>query len=237
MQSHTSIPTHFPIFLAIVPLLGYWALYLTYWTRYHTYRLSGQGLLLSSSIAGLLILAAARLITVSLDPSFTSCFKDIIAFWDRYAPFEYSGTLLCAAVVSTILPFLVNLLLRKHYCAEAASAWYGDLIEGLLQECIEHDRLAELSLRNGKSYVGFVLNSGISTMGDSDIELIPLASGYRHNKTRKLKLTTFYGNVLMTRLDELSLDDRDFRVVLPMSEILSARIFDPNAYEALENVS
>ena len=97
------------------------------------------------------------------------------------------------------------------------------------------------------------LNSGLQAHGESDIALIPLASGYREPDTQKLKITTYYAEVIDEWLDELEesrewsqeleeseerLDDlKDFRIVIPMSEIVSARLFDLDVYERFQEES
>ena len=49
-------------------------------------------------------------------------------------------------------------------------------------------------------------------------------SGYRHNKTKELKITTYHDEILNT-LEARPLVD--FLVALPKSRVLSARLFDP----------
>ena len=57
-------------------------------------------------------------------------------------------------------------------------------------------------------------------------------SGYRDENTLDLRITIDYEVVLNWHLmgDE-SLIPEDFRVVVPMSEIVSARLFDENVYD------
>lgn len=81
------------------------------------------------------------------------------------------------------------------------------------------------------------LVSGIASHGESDIALIPVASGYRKEDTHELEITTNYAPVLWEFLEKhgaSGLVYEDFRVVIPMSEIVSARIFDPDVYELFQ---
>ena len=51
------------------------------------------------------------------------------------------------------------------------------------------------------------------------------------------KITTNYAPVLLEFLENQEssgLDYEDFRIVIPMSEIVSARIFDPDMYELFQ---
>ena len=57
----------------------------------------------------------------------------------------------------------------------------------LLAESTERQVFVELTLRRGKSYIGLALNSGLQAHNESDVALIPLASGYRDPDTQELK--------------------------------------------------
>ena len=91
--------------------------------------------------------------------------------------------------------------------------------------------LVELSLRSGKSYIGFALQSGIAISGESDISMIPMASGYRNKDTQEPEITTHYAPVI----EGSELDYTDFQVIIPKSEIVSARLFDPELYQRFQS--
>ena len=99
----------------------------------------------------------------------------------------------------------------------------------------------ELTLKSGKSYIGFVLERQIAAFGESDIALIPMKSGYRDKNTHELVLTTDYISAIRKCLDDrLTIPDlhyEDFRVVIPMSEVLSVRIFHPEVFERFQDVT
>ena len=62
----------------------------------------------------------------------------------------------------------------------------------------------------------------------------------RKNKedTRELEITTDYAPVIWQSLEESpSLVYEDFRIVIPMSEIVTARIFDPDVYARFKSDS
>ncbi len=90
-----------------------------------------------------------------------------------------------------------------------------------------------MSLRNRKSYVRIGIVSGIETIDKdkADIKLLPLASGYRDEHTQELFIIENYAEVLQEHTYERY---DDFCVVIPMSEIVSARVFDPDAYTVFQ---
>lgn len=105
----------------------------------------------------------------------------------------------------------------------------------MIAESIEDQKLIEISLRNRKSYIGFGIVSSIETIDkdEADIELLPTASGYRDESTQELILTDNYAEVL----EEHPYDNYDdFRIVIPMSEIVSARVFDPDAFTIFQEM-
>ncbi|NIV14317.1 MAG: hypothetical protein GWN62_24495 [Aliifodinibius sp.] len=67
------------------------------------------------------------------------------------------------------------------------------------------------------------------------ISILPYFSGYRDTETKKLSLLTSYLDVY-EKFDDLNKEDpnlcvEDFEIVIPVSEILSANIFNQKVYE------
>ncbi len=59
-----------------------------------------------------------------------------------------------------------------------------------------------------------------------------MVSGYRNQDTQELEITTNYAPVVQESLEEsLDLAYEDFRIVIPMPEIVSTRLFHPEAYQ------
>ena len=108
----------------------------------------------------------------------------------------------------------------------------------VIASAFRRNRMIELSLKNRKSYVGLVLWSSITKRGRSDVTLLPIASGYRSEDTLELHLTTNYAPLIKKLIDKDAegIDDllRDYSVVLPRSEVCSARLFDPAVYRRFQ---
>ena len=220
--------------LLFIPTLGgYWFLTRLYYTRYDALRDSGYHVLFKSAIAGCSLVVVARLIIVFfLNP----LLPRVGEIWKSHVPFDYYGTAVLSALLGIVLPIVLNWFYKKEKAMRRTARASGNLIELLIRENNESGKLVELSLRSGKSYIGFVLESGIARHGEADVALLPLKSGYRKEDTHELELTTDYAPVVWKSLEELSnLDYEDFRIVIPMSEIVTARIFDPDAYELFKS--
>ena len=149
------------------------------------------------------------------------------------APFDYAGTVALSAVLAAALPEVVNVFANKSKCAMRAAKASGDLIECLMQEAVDSKgrMLVEISTIGSKCYIGFALESGVAAGNESDIAITPIASGYRHGETRELRITRNY----LPALRKSKLEVAEFRVVIPLAQIASARRFDPDAYKLLRH--
>ena len=221
--------------LLFIPTLGgYWFLTRLYYTRYGVLRDSGYHVLFKSAIVGCFLVAVARLMVIFF---FNSHFPFISELWKSFVPFDYYGTAVLSALLGGVLPIGINRFYKKEKAMRRAAKESGNLIELLIRENNESGKLVELSLRSGKSYIGFVLESGIARHGESDVALLPLNSGYRKEDTHELEITTNYAPVLwefLQKQESSGLVREDLRIVIPMAEIVSARIFDPDMYELFQ---
>lgn len=216
--------------LLLIPTLGgYWFLTRLYYTRYGILRDSGYHVLFKSAIAGCSLFVVSRLAVIFLLNPLFPCIGKI---WKSYVPFDYSGTVTLSVLLGGVLPIVVNLFYCREKAARRTARESGNLIELIIRENIGSEEFVELSLRSGKSYIGLVIESGIARHGESDIVLFPMASGYRKEETHELEITTDYASVI-SKFRE-SFNDTNLRIVIPTSEIISARIFDPKVYELFQ---
>ena len=124
---------------------------------------------------------------------------------------------------------------QKARWAKKAAKKYANLIDWLIEDALGTTSLLEITTKSGKSYVGFPQRSDLSFGDSSEVALIPVLSGYRKTGTLKLEFTTDYWEAYMESWNQESslshLTPDDFLLVLPRREIISARRFDPQAYE------
>lgn len=219
----------------LIPTLGgYWFLTHLHFTSYGALRDSGYHVFFRAAIAGGVLAAIARAIVLCLNHHF----PQVSETWQSYALFPYSGTAALSVLLGFVLPLAGNQFYSQEKAARRMARESGDLIELLISESIEEQKVVEISLRSGKSYIGFALESGITRQGESDIALIPIASGYRNKDTQELEITNDYARVILESLDDPSpspsLVYKDFQIVIPMSEIVSARIFYFEVYQQFQ---
>lgn len=225
--------------LLIPTISGYWFLFRNYSTHYRVQRASGNHVFFQSAFVGILLLILARLIVLVV----SACIGvdlDTTTHWQHLAPFPYSATALCCLALGISLPPLRNAFTTKEDAVTKYFLDRGLLTEVLFTTSMGEQKLVEITLSNRKSYIGLISEFGISPQGDSDVCLIPMASGYRDEKTLELVLTSQYAALIddvLSRRDEFpQLDLIDFEVTLSMNDILSARIFDFEVYETYQNM-
>ena len=226
--------------ISLLPALGgYWLLTHLIPTRTEALRQSGYHIAFRSAVVGLLlfVLAYFMLHSVEACASWRGCPCLPYTF-----PTNFENAAMTSAALGLLGPYLLNLLFDAGKAEERVAAKYGDLVELLIAEAIKRTELMEVSLRTGKSYIGFVIGNTISRWPEADLALLPVASGYRNKDTQELEITTDYATALhahsLANASGLLRDDpNDFRIVIPRSEIVSARLFDPELHQKFQEAA
>ena len=154
--------------LLVPALAGFLLLSITHLSRYWLNRQSGYKLFFATAAAGgLLVVTARYLVVFVIDPAFFS------SSWDEYAPFELSRTLAVTVILAVLMASIINLVVDSNSAARLIARTSGDLIECLLEDVKEQNGLVELTMENGKVYVGLPRESGVAVTGESDIAVVP----------------------------------------------------------------
>ena len=227
---------------------GYWLL--THWnyTRYQAVRESGYRLLFRSAVSGFFLFFISRIFVVILQERWRPFVSEL---WDFHFGeivvveeiFQEPFTLevILSLGLAVLLPRFLNIFYKEGRGAERAAREAGDHVELLVQESINDQMPIEVTLRSRKVYIGLGLESGIGTSSGSDIALIPMYSGYRNEGTLDLSIDIDYLSVIWdfvkfdeSQTSEVAGERRDserFRVVIPVTEVVSARLFDEKVYD------
>ena len=216
--------------LLLIPSLGgYWFLQHANFTRYEIHRLSGYHLLFRSAMAGIVLAAFAHAFVLIVN----QFVPELRTVWRSYVAVDYLDTAVVSLVLALVLPPIINRFDSRKNAARRTAERYGDLMELIISDSIEQQKMIELSLKTGKSYIGYAINNSITKPGASDVAVTPVASGYRSGQTHELHLTTHYAPVIKEWYGGDSSKDeivRDFRIVISREEIASVRLFAPNVY-------
>jgi len=145
----------------------------------------------------------------------------------------------CTIIANYLSLLVINRFIDEWGAAKKVAHYNGDFIKLLIQHAVDNFLQVELSLRSGKSYVGFVIEfmlvieNPLVRKNEDDIVLIPTLSGYRKEETGELEFTTHYSKIILEKLDKKNISD--FRIGIPMSEIVSARLFDQDVYKRFQS--
>jgi hypothetical protein len=221
-----------PSNLLLLPLLGgYWFLHAFYYTRFRSQRLDGYRLLMESALVGVFLSILGRLAVLLL-----LCFPSAMKAWMTVAPASvpFLGTALGSLLLGLCTPHLLNLFLDKTRIMTKLDAQteaiehHGNHLLRLLHTASSEEKPIAIVLDNLKVYIGTVAAAPNLEPHDTYLAITPFYSGYRDRETLELVLTVDYLSVYENK--QLNADD--FRVVVPVTAIKMASLFDQAAYPA-----
>lgn len=198
-------------------LAGYCFLRFFRLTRFIVADYSGYALFLASALAGVIILAVARVVVLEISPEFF----ETGSRWRDYAPFEHSELAACSFLIALIAPTVLNLVVPRRYAFALATRHRAGRMGLLLHQSLERAGLVEVTLVSRKSYVGRVVYLHPWAAAGIDVSMIPYMSGYRHQDTLELEITTYYDKALNANVSPEMLE-----VSFPYSQVASVRPFD-----------
>lgn len=183
--------------------------------KYDSINLNGYQLFLSSAVFGFVIYGLVYLLVyllINLTTEQEVRFDDLIMFYITLSLFLYY------MVFHNIRLSSVD---AENYKRSALQR--GDIIAALIVEANQENKTIEITLKNRKVYIGSPVFNLPSKNNETDIALIPASSGYRDEDELELYLTNHY------------FDFTGYSVRHPVnivkSEVLSARIFEPEVYK------
>ena len=219
-----------PFNVLLLPLIGGY-FFLTHWnrTRFEMKRHTGERLLMNAALAGLGFVVAAFWITHAI----TRGNPDLQERWAKFVPFPYAGTSILALVLALVSIPLANLFWDRDKEARRVIEEWGDHLEILLERALAENRQVSLTLKSGKVYIGYILRTFNPAYERKYIAILPVISGFREGEDQALRLTTSYGDIypLLTGREDYTPEEvSHFQVIVPVGEIQSGNLFDPDAY-------
>lgn len=219
----------------VAPLIGgYWFLWKCNRTKFVVKEDSGYHLFFKSSLAGILLLMLANLVILIadfFDETISRAMSDLI-------PNQLEPASILAMFIGVASPFAFNCWFVAKKELSRAAEGRGNYLFLLVQEAFEKSTMIEVTLDSGKVYIG----SNISEMPfESEyLQLIPYFSGYREKESRNLIILKRYAEEIKSILNcsPIGCGQRSLqkmRVVIPTKDIASARLFDTDIFERLNN--
>ncbi len=216
-------------------LIGYLFLKASKRTRLTIPHESGYHLFFKSALVGYMLVGVPYVFGTVIGHSFHS--EDWVVTlsdsWEVFSPFDYYVAAYVAGLVLGSVWLLIELVSYNEQSGFIKNAKErGDQLGALIAEALGSDMFIEISLKNRKSYIGYPLS--MKNGHNADIELSPLQSGYRDEKTQMLIVDTDYTGVI---LDNSEIVASDTRVIISSSEIVSAKPFDPRLYRKFQEIN
>ena len=220
-----------PYNLLLLPLIGgYFFTHYTYRFRFRAYGLSNYRLLLEAAFFGLIFGGLSIGLTRLLQ--LWGCLGPLEDVWKLFFPFEYSGAAAGSLAIAGIASWAANEFWDIETSKEIVVERHADVLVKFFYEAMQSDRSVMLTLSDRKFYVGYVVLDQNFRSEMPYITLVPSASGYREKDTLVIKWTVSYAAVHYDIGTEQILNTKeDFAVLVPISQIVSARLFDYEAYD------
>ena len=227
--------------LFFLPLLGGF-LFVSTWnyTRWLAHREDKEHRFWYSALAGIASVVVAFALKILVAPLFP-CHPGGIClpeFWAEHVRIEHSGVSFSAFLIASLSGFVLNQLpwwRQKEKQSERALAMRGAPLEQFLDRTMREEKLVMITLKGGKVYVGQITSSFVPELPERTIVIWPIWSGYRGSSNQMVCFTTNYEDVYaeIDRDYEQEVRSqllRDFKLVIPVSEISTARIFSTDIY-------
>jgi len=222
-----------PLLLLFSVAGGYLFLQFCHFFKHRWDALEWERNLFESALFGMALFVLVRLAVLGLEtqPLFVGL-RDRIHLW---LPFAYVGTFLLAIALALLVGALINWRWpRQRAIRRAVERHCGGLLT-LLQDAAVRGLPVSLTMNNRKVYIGFIVAPPSPKYPYTKI--LPTVSGHRDTDTLSLSLDTPYWHVYedlrqrILRGEVVGLGVPDFGIVLPISHVCSANLFDGGAYE------
>ena len=218
--------------LLILPLVsGYLLLTKLNHFKYRQQRLERQRLVFDSVLLGILAFTFTyilRLIVEALIPDIVKFLYNLFPFHVPLLVTSFVTLLLgwIAVVIGNLLPFF-----NKEKCVKRAIRKVGNELELLLLSSVKEKRLLQFTLKNNKTYVGWVKELS-APRTNNFIRIIPAISGYRNDKMN-VEYNTHYLAVYSEYIKEgETLDIKNLKtdLIIFSENIVSVSYFDLEMY-------
>lgn len=223
-----------PSGLLILPFLGGFIFLLSFrYTRFVLVRSEARRLIIFSSIIGVLLAVIARLLVSLLNEISPA----IGLFWKSIFSLNMSGTAAISFVVGLPIAMLFNAFFKREKAQYLSIQHFGHHLDKLFYECLVNKKQIQLTLNDGKHYVGYLRQAPAEIGGENSyFTLIPTISGFRDPTSKKVIINTSYIDILEALEDKefadmAGLERDDFRKYLRAQDLIMASVYDPDVSE------
>ena len=213
---------------------GYWFVTHFNLTRYEALRESGYHILFRSVLVGIFWYCVAAAAVWFLDACDIGRFPEVIKWWNKLFPQPLTFETVMAIALGGLSPYVLNGFCSEYVGTRRAAARAGDEIELLISDTLRTQSPIEISLRSRRVYIGFVMGNATRQSG-MPVPLLPCYSGHRSESDLNLVIDIDYNYTLERFFEGEGGDLDDFRVMIPIGEIVSVRQFHLDVYRAFQD--
>ena len=222
--------------LLLHAIAGYWFLLSYRNTKIQTKDAVSYHVLLRAAIAGSVLLLASHFILRGIGYIATEGVSTAQDLMPNLITLEVVASLVLARVTPSILHGL-GLVESDHAIISKQAKEASGHVELLALEALEKNTPIEVTLRSRKVYVGYVKSVGVKSSRDGDLTLLPIMSGFRDVDTLDLTLDLVYTSTIQQFTSSPSgLAEDDFRLVVRLTEVITARLFNESVYATFQTV-
>ena len=204
--------------LLLMPLIGGYV-FLSSWnfTKFKVTSDSGYRLFFKSAFLGMILMVFTKLILSTIGECVSVEFIRKLV-----VPTGFNLESVLAMTLGILLPYPLNLFFNAELHARNAAIDRGNQLFLIVRESLVNIELIEISMANGKVYIGFPALG--MKLGDEYLKIVPYASGYRDVETKVLKITSKYHEI------DYGIPKKLY-VSIKVDEIISVRISYPEVFE------
>ena len=149
---------------SLLPVLGgYWLVTHLIHTRTDALRRPGYHTAFQSAFWGFALLVLAYPIALGVGFRFPAL-----------PPNDFELAAILSVPLGVVVPKILNRFFSQEKAERKIAEAHGDLVELLIAEAIDRAKLIEVSLSNGKSYIGLPFRSKITKWPESHVAGLPL---------------------------------------------------------------
>lgn len=206
--------------------------------KYKTARESGHRLYLTCAALGFLVALSVEILYYSIH--LLSFLLSNLPWTGESLKIYGNNHTLTLSILSPIAAFLFTIfynLPKGRKNKNLKKAWEKDDLSSLIRYATsspEGPKPIAVTLESRKIYIGLVARTNEPDAENAHLTLLPLYSGYREESNLHLHITNIYESVFDYYADNSStLNIKDLYIVIPISKMVSAHIFNHEIYDEI----
>ena len=225
----------------LIPILGGF-LFIKYsrLTKFRAVRDNGYIILFKSAICGLFFYGVSFIFwrVTLLDKHVNPKIPGWLETWHNFLRVPELVPALFSIGLIGIALAAINFIVDDDMMKRKVIKDDDDSLEVTVLNAFDSEKFLQATLNTRKVYIGRVTDTYFRVNDEiRSIQLSPIVSGYRDEKTQKIILTTYYGQIyeqILENPESFDVKISDFLVSIRYNQIVSVSPFDPETYSRFQ---